>query len=840
MSQEPSKNSERPVLHFEDASVSEVNESNVGRKGLSLFKTHHFDAPVPDFFTIHPDVFSQFSSMVFKEKKHEIDSMKESLEHRDVLNMFTRFDFENEVTSEIVKNYTKLSGFTDAWVSVRSSVSFPKRPEVSFSGLFETQLNVRGVDSVLKAIKHVYASVFSDSVVKYCVNESIDLSEVGLAIVVQKMVQPEASGVVFTIDPITMDDTKMSVEAVYGLGDVISNGEITPDSYVLFKKDLSIIEKHIAPQEWMKVRTLKAGGINTSEKIQISPAWSHRQKLEDKYILEAAKIGLRLEDRMEEAIDVEWVLSGGRLWVLQAKSTFGKASIISNIQFGHNSFVADTLYKVVMEILSRNDDMATLERKAMMEAQRYIEKELEKKETIKENAKVISQAGTSISKGGEEFLLSGIGASFGIVEGKAVVYEDKEVPVGKGDILILKSYNNDLYPLLSNAGGVVIDTGGLTSDAAIVCRELNIPAIVGTSVATSKLHTGDSVKIDGNSGSVYVIDKAKAEHKYIAEEINVKLQELPAAAERVEVLEENVSKIVLTQPVSKSSDIVRTATKVFVSDGNMQEIVNSDGVAYISLDKLMIENDRHPLAYVEEKKYKEYADSIAKKIDAIAGMVSPNEIVVSIGECSIGKFKKLTRGKDFETSSLPDRTMGAVRYLDNLKLLDLALRIVKRTRNVLHNRNVSLGVHSPMNGTVMKELKKHITASGLRRTATFNLYVIIENPSEVIVLDDIAGADIDGMILNTPSIAKQMQGLTYENSDTKYDLEIGSMFKVIDNVVETTRKERKRSIIVAQDSTEILKYSVSKGVYGVVVNTDVIGSKRTVSDAEAKILLGAK
>ncbi len=844
MSEENIKKNSTKVLHFEDFAIADVNETLVGRKGLSLFQLHNFDAPVPDFFVLSPSVFFSFTTRVFKEKKKDIESLKETLEKRDIANMFSRFDFDDDVISQVLKNYTKLSGFTDAWVSVRSSVSFPKRPEVSFSGVFDTQLNVRGFDNLLKAIKQVYASVYSDSVVKYCVNENIDLSEVGLAIVVQKMVQPEVSGVAFTVDPITQDDSRMSVEAVYGLGDVISNGDITPDSYVLLKKDLAIIEKHIAPQEWMKVRTLKAGGTNSSEKIQISPAWSHRQKVEDRYIVEISKIGLRLEEQMGESLDIEWVLSGGRVWILQSKNTFAKPSILSSIQVGYTGFVADTLYKVVKDILSGFDDTQNLEKQALQEATRYIEREMNREKVVEKKpvqspppqpAKTIVENRT-----GQDFVLSGIGASLGLVQGSVKVLNGKELAVTKNDIVVMKKYENDNYGYIVNAGGVITDIGGLTSDVAILCRELNIPAIVGTSVATSKLKNGDVIKMDGNAGSVYLIDEAREEMNSVASGMAQKLETTKVEDTVKEVVEKVVVSAKVTKDVvhERAVDLPHTATKVYISNPSLSEVVNSDGVVYISLDQIMLEDGRHPLAYVAEKKYKEYADRIASKIDEVASAASPNEVVVSIGGGSIGKFKKLVKGKEFELSLLPDRTFGVTKYLDNPKMLDLVLRIVKRTRNVLRNRNVSLAVHSPLSGNSMKEIKKSISASGLRRTSTFKLYSIIENPSEIIVLDDILSADIDGVILNTPAVARQMNGLSYDTSNTVIDLAVGSVFKVVDNVVDISKKSGLRVVVVAENSIDLLKYCVKKGVYGVVVDTDVVASKKFISEQEMKILLG--
>ncbi|HVX92511.1 MAG TPA: PEP/pyruvate-binding domain-containing protein, partial [Candidatus Dojkabacteria bacterium] len=263
------------TYHFEDFNIDQVNELNVGRKGLSLFQMHHSDVPVPDFFVISPLVFSNYIEKVFKDKGEELLNKGIKLEYRDIHAAFMKKDFEKELKEEIHKQYTKLSGFSDAWVSVRSSVCYPNNHNVSFSGVFSTKLNVRGIEHMLSAVKEIYAEYFSDQAIRYCVNEGVEISEVKLAVVVQKMIQPEVSGIAFTTDPITQNNSRMSVEAVYGLGDVISLGELTPDMYALDKKNLTILEKHIAPQEWMKIRTVGSNKLENSEKIQISPAWSH-------------------------------------------------------------------------------------------------------------------------------------------------------------------------------------------------------------------------------------------------------------------------------------------------------------------------------------------------------------------------------------------------------------------------------------------------------------------------------------------------------------------------------------------------------------------------------------
>ncbi|MCC7289982.1 PEP/pyruvate-binding domain-containing protein, partial [bacterium] len=234
------------VFHVDDIAGDYISEVHLGRKGVSLSNLHSFDVPVPEFFVISPKVFTDFVKRVFEEKKDEL-LRDENPEPREISNLFQRFDFDNQVKSELLREYTKLSGFSDAWVSVRSSVCYNLSKEVSFSDVFATELNVRGFNNVIRSIKNIYASLFTDEAVMYAVREGVELSDVSLAVVIQKMVHSEISGTCFTVDPVTLSTAQMSMEAVFGLGDVIANGEITPDTYYLHKKNLEVYEKHISP-----------------------------------------------------------------------------------------------------------------------------------------------------------------------------------------------------------------------------------------------------------------------------------------------------------------------------------------------------------------------------------------------------------------------------------------------------------------------------------------------------------------------------------------------------------------------------------------------------------------
>ena len=465
--------------------------------------------------------------------------------------------------------------------------------------------------------------MFCDDVVAYASRMNIDISDVKMAVVVQKMVQSEVAGIIYTEDPISQDNTKLNIEAVYGLGDVIALGEITPDTYLLNKKDLSTVEKHIAPQEWMKVRTMKQAkkGTQGIEKIKISKGWSHKQKLSDRDIEEISKIALVIEDKSNEPQNVEWVLSGGRFWVLQNKPVRYK-SLDYKIQNEGVLTVRANIREEILGFLEKYRSKDEMISSAMTEAKKIVKKSND--EDIKRLEKLIYQAkkelDTELAKEEtkkEDFVISGIGASFGIVTGKINIVDapvDKKFT--KSDILLIKKYSSEMEGMILSSGGVLMETGGLTSDTAILCREFKIPAVVGATSASSLLRNGDFVKLDGNSGTVYKSEK-------LEKELEKELHPVAGAYAKGEVSVKDKEKLELgnedTSTPPKDITLPPTATKVFsMVDRDSKKLFDyvgdSNGIVYIDLDKIMIQDGRHVLQYVHEKKFLDYTKKVCDKI----------------------------------------------------------------------------------------------------------------------------------------------------------------------------------------------------------------------------------
>lgn len=950
---------DQSIFFHEDYSLSDVNEALVGRKGRSLFQLRSNDIPTPDFFVISPEVYKKFLLRAFDHKLEKVLNNVKEPDTSRLEKLILEAEFDREFYEELMRAYSRLSGFSNAWVAVRSSVVYPKNPTVSFSGVFETELNVRNLNSLVDSIKQVYLSIFRDSVVAYAASHDVDLTEVQMAVVVQKMIQPEVSGVAYTVDPITNDSKKVSIEAVFGLGDVIADGAITPDQYLLNKKNLEILEKHISPQDWMKIRNLsqerKAGQKVDHHRIQISQAWSHQQKLEDKNIEFVAKVALIAEDRIGTPQIVEWLWESGTVWVLQTKPIYepeakkvasaekAKAektadkeekplvdplapspapslsdAVVAEPEVAENAFdvavdivkeeklkekaiigtvvaskmaeevaekkklakvdvdaekmktagpkavpsdspVSD-IYTVEETQLDRDtaelkQEVEKMDKKEAVEEYKEREKDVKALEKLSEKFRQMSERATLKTEKAKEkvekkhvdqllgmgvksvkermeFLLTGIGASAGAVTGVIKVVDGKvpeNLVVTKETILLLKSFSLDMEQYVSQAGGVLMDEGGLTSDVAILCRELDIPAVVGTGLATTLINDGEVVKIDGNVGSVYRVLKERDEDK-----LENRFVSLPDGTV------EAVEKSTFSAPQK-----IKTATRVLLTPefgvkvekyADQKQFV--DGYGLVDLDMAMVEKGRHPLAYAEEKKYKEYSKELELMLDAYTDAAEGDEVIVSVGSATVGMFRELVKGTALENKDMPDDMSGASRYMQNTRLFEKVMLTLKRVRNVYKSRNMSIAIHSPVNGSMLKEIKKEMSAAGLRRTTTLKIYAVIDRPSEVILVEDILSAGIDGLIINTPWLARQMQGFSIYESNVRYDLSVGSVGKILEGILAQTRGTKQRVFIIAEDDPALIRRAVEWGVYGVMVKPDFFSeAKGVVAEAEARMVM---
>lgn len=435
----------------------------VGGKGANLGEMTKAKFPVPDGFAVTVAAYDKFI-----EENNLFDVINDILKDTDVNNpkeldtasktiqkRIIKGNVPDDVAKDVIKAYKQLSGKSgNALVAARSSATAEDLPEASFAGQQATYLNVKGEAHLINSVRKCWASLFTGRAIFYREENNIEHENVKISVIVQKMIQSEVSGVMFTIDPVTNDKEKIMIEAVWGLGELIVQGSVVPDRYMVQKETFSILSKEISDQS---IQLIKDG--NETKEVEVSKKIRDKQKLSDEEIVELAKIGDRLQKHYYFPQDVEWAKEDDELFILQTRPV--------------------TTIKALDEVAKK-----------------------EKGETSE-----IKSAQTPI--------LKGAAASPGIASGPVkIVTDPKKIDrVNKDDVLVSTMTSPDFVPAMKRASAIVTDQGGQTSHAAIVSRELGIPCVVGTKEATKKLKDDMMVSVDGSKGLVYMGSKVRVEKK---------------------------------------------------------------------------------------------------------------------------------------------------------------------------------------------------------------------------------------------------------------------------------------------------------------------------------------
>ena len=303
--------------------IRKTNLAEVGGKGANLGEMASVGFPVPTGFVVSAGAYFLFISQnrigeVIREMTSDLD-----VENTDQLAKASEMiksrilggEIPPQLRAEILNSYrSMIKDGREPYVAVRSSATAEDLPEASFAGQQSTFLNVKGAENCVQAVKECWASLFEPRSIYYRTNNKFDHLKVGLAAVVQKMVQSEKAGVMFTVDPVSQNRGKIAIEGAYGLGEIVVSGSVTPDRYIVDKNSLQIEVKDIAKQTWMiaKVNDQNAH-VNIKEEMQ------SRQKLTDPQVVELAKLGKRIEQHYGKPQDIEWAVADGRIFIVQSR-----------------------------------------------------------------------------------------------------------------------------------------------------------------------------------------------------------------------------------------------------------------------------------------------------------------------------------------------------------------------------------------------------------------------------------------------------------------------------------------------------------------------------------------
>ncbi|MDD5147783.1 MAG: phosphoenolpyruvate synthase [Candidatus Daviesbacteria bacterium] len=604
--------------------------------------------------------------------------------------------------------------------AVRSSATSEDLPEASFAGEHETYLNVRGQDDIMLAIRKAMASLFTNRAISYRVDKGFDHLKVYLSVGVQKMIRSDlgCSGIMFTLDTETGFKDVVLINASWGLGEMIVQGEVIPDEFLVFKRNLNkrkslfkhfnpIIEKKLG----RKFKKMIYGEDKPTKVITTTDKEKSSFTLSDEEILKLARWGVQVEGHYSRKkggwtpMDLEWAKDGldGKLYIIQARPETVHA-------------VRD--FSKIKDYVRVGDGMK---------------------------------------------LVSGASVGSKIAVGKAkIILDAKNIEsFEKGEILITKMTDPDWEPIMKIAAAIVTDEGGRTSHAAIVSRELGIPAIVGCIKATTRIPDGQEITVDcsGDEGVVY---KGKLDFKIIEHDV----KKIPETKTRI------MMNIATPETAFEKSFLpnkgVGLAREEFIIASN----IGIHPLALLNYDKLpeSVKDlvGKITLGYPDKKKF--YIDKLAFGIARIGAAFYPNPVIVRFSDFKTNEYRKLLGGDLFEPSE--ENPMigwrGASRYYsgDFAPAFLLEIEAIKKVINEMGLDNILVMVPFCRTPDEGKKVLRLMEDHGLSKSKFKHLkiYVMCEIPSNVILADKFLDI-FDGMSIGSNDLTQLTLGIDRDGNE---------------------------------------------------------------------------
>jgi pyruvate,water dikinase len=802
--------------------ISAEDTALVGGKNANLGEMYNkladVGVPVPNGFAVTAegyDYFIKFNNL--EEKIHDVlkglDTHNiEDLHKRgeEIRNLIKSGEFPEDLKNEILTAFQKLKEEygEDLTVAVRSSATAEDLPGASFAGQQETYLNVSEKD-LLEKIKFCFASLFTDRAISYREDKGFDHFKVKLSVAVQKMVRSDvgSSGVMFTIDPDNGCPNVIVINSVFGLGELIVQGKVVPDEFMVFKNadtadltqtrqtfnidvddaDLTqnvqnkisaesasssvksafysaqsafpIISKKLGEKN-KKIVYAEEGGVKEVEKTEEERKMF---SLIDEEVRLLAKYGYLIERHYGKAMDIEWAKDGieNKLYIVQARP--------------------ETVHSTKQNV--------------------WYEYRLKTK---------------------TEPILKGIAIGSQITAGKVRVIKDVEKinEFQAGEILVTEMTDPDWEPIMKIAKGIITEKGGRTCHAAIVARELGIPAIVGVSGALEKLKTGDEITIDNSQGLEGKIYQGILEYEVIEH----KLEKIPQTKTKVYVNigepDEALEKWYLpVKGVGLAREEFIIASEIKIHPNALIDYPNLPQEIKQKINELT-------KGYEDKKQF--YIDKLAEGIAKIGVAFWPNEVIVRFSDFKTNEYRNLIGGEIYEPKE--ENPMigwrGASRYYHSnfRKAFELEVFAIKKVREEMKLKNVVPMVpfcRTPEEG---KEVVKIIRS--IIQDPELKIYVMAEIPSNVLLSDEFLEI-FDGMSIGSNDLTQLVLGIDRDNEMLAQigDERNPAVLKMLEEVIKKCKEKNKYIGICGQapsDFPEIVEFLVKNKIDSISVNPDAV------------------
>jgi pyruvate, water dikinase len=781
------RNADVPLVGGKNASLGEM----IGAMKKSGIR-------IPDGFATTADAYKEFLDFngIRDKIKNDIGDLKKGRKGLEetghhIRRLFLKSSFPPDLSAAIKQAYGELCKRyhqDDVDVAVRSSATAEDLPSASFAGQQETFLNVRGEEELIDSCRRCYASLFTDRAISYRHDKGFSDLEVALSIGVQKMVRSDkaGSGVMFSIDTETGFPDVVIINASWGLGENVVQGTVTPDEYTVYKPLLSdkslkpIIEKNLGAKE--KKMIYATGGTKATKNVD-TPEWQRGVfVLSDNEVLTLSRWASVIEDHYKRPMDMEWAKDGesGELYIVQARP----------------------------ETVQSQRTAASM-----------------KSYTLKENGKRIV-VGLAIG----EAIASGEVSVIKRVEDIARFRDDT--------ILVTEMTDPDWVPIMTRARGIITDHGGRTSHAAIVSRELGIPAVVGTGNATQVLHDGQKVTLscaEGNEGYIY-----EGILKY--EESDVSLEDIPETKTKIMMNIANPTAAFRWWRLPCNG--IGLARMEFIID-NIIKIHPMALVHFDTLKDAAARNEIEQLTRGYQDKSEYFVEHLARGIAQIAASQYPDPVILRMSDFKTNEYANLIGGRQFEPEEANPMLgfRGASRYYSGRYRDGFALecRAVRRAREEMGMSNLIIMIPFCRTLEEADKVMAELTKNGLKRGKNgLQVYVMCEIPSNVVLAEEFAKR-YDGFSIGSNDLTQLVLGVDRDSADLAklFDERNEAVKTMMNMLIKSARKTRTKTGICGQapsDYPELAAFLVEAGIDSISLNPDsVIAVKKRVARAEKEM-----
>ncbi len=774
------------VLWFDELRNTDV--AIVGGKNASLGEMINAALPVPFGFAVTAYSYERFivekkiAEQIYRIIKETVTNVNDPKQYdiasKKIRELIEKTPIPKDIEAGIRTAYEELNkrfNLRDTFVAVRSSATAEDLPDASFAGQQETYLNVKGADDLIAKVVKCWSSLFTPRAIFYRNEKGFPHEKVFISVGVQKMVNSRAAGVMFTINPVTGNRDEIVIEGNFGLGETVVSGAVNPDDFVVDKNSLMIKERRIARKTIKYVRDPKTG---KTVHLDIPEAEQKSVCISDQEILKLAELAKRIEKHYGKPMDIEWAID-------------------QDLAFPENMMLVQARPETVFG--SKGAEAA-------------------KMEETKVNLKVVVR-GISAGRRG-----------YGIGKAKVVLnFEDANRDMQKGDILVTSMTDPDFVPFMKMASAIVTDKGGITSHAAIVSRELNIPCVVGTENATQILKTGQEYTVDSRNGVIY-------------EGILAEAVQPPTANNNGAVVMQTAE----TAPI--------TATKIYMNLGTPEMIEQYKNLPFEGIGLMRTEFilasaiGTHPMAFVDAGKSEEFVDKLADGVATVARAIQPKPVVVRLSDFKTNEYRGLKGGDKYEI--IEENPMlgwrGCSRYISKWydKAFRLECKAIKKCRTEWGLKNVY--VMLPMVRTLWeaKAVLQIMKEEGLERNKDFKIWFMAETPSIGIMADEFSKL-VDGFSIGSNDMT---QGVLMIDRDSErlgqmgyFDERDPAVKRIIAHLIKAAHENGCTVSICGEGPSNLpdfAEFLVRAGIDSISVNNDaVVQTRKCVASVEQKIIL---